>query len=225
MATCIRCNKSGFFVSVNEKGLCNNCINTIRFDVQQKMKIIGDSNDIILKSKNIETIISRSDLAIEYILELSEYDQYKLFEINFSDFAKSFSIFKEESILKVLKTKYETVKEKLLTLSTVNSKVSQLNKLKMDVDKYYSLIKSYSGDLNQFSALIDNEISLVKFGDFFQKAKKSEFKGDKKKALDNYYEALYSLMTDNIQDDQQKSLINEIKAKIIELGGEIKEVQ
>jgi len=204
--------------------LCNNCVNRIKFDIEQRLRIIRDSNEIVRKSKNIETIISRSNLAIDHLNELSEFDKYELVETNFASFAEAFSMMKEELILNRLKVNYETIKEKLLTLSTTNAKVNQLNKLKVEVQKYYPLIKNYEGDVNHFLHVIEKEISKVKNDELLDKARKNEFKGNKKKALDYYYEALYSLKTDKIDDQEQLNQIYDIQRKITDLGGEVRNI-
>lgn len=220
----MNCNKSGFFLSVSPQGLCSSCVNHIKIEIQQRLRIIGDSHNIIGKSKNIEIIISRCDLLIENLKELSKYDKYKIVEMNFGNSAQSYEVLKEELILKNLKTSYDSIKEKLLTLSTTNAEVNQLNKLKVEVQKYYHLIQRNAGDINQLIIVIDKEISKVQFDDFIYKAKKNEFKGNKKKALDYYYEALYLLKTDKVEDNEQLTQIREVQNKIKELGGEVVDI-
>lgn len=52
---------------------------------------------------------------------------------------------------------------------------------------------------------------------FLEEARKAEFKGNKKKALDQYKEALYFLRNDEIDDSLQAGKIKEIEKKISEL--------
>ncbi|NLE21927.1 MAG: hypothetical protein GX624_03990 [Actinobacteria bacterium] len=59
----------------------------------------------------------------------------------------------------------------------------------------------------------------AKLGGFIEAAEKAEFKGNKKRALDQYQEALYFLKTDDIADDSQASEIARIAAKVEKLGG------
>jgi len=73
-------------------------------------------------------------------------------------------------------------------------------------------------------SVIEGEITKVKCEDALDKAKKYEFKGNNKKALDFYYESLYFLKTDNIDDEVQKEQINEIENKIKSLGGEVRNI-
>ncbi|MFX0203769.1 MAG: hypothetical protein ACFFCW_47325, partial [Candidatus Hodarchaeota archaeon] len=53
---------------------------------------------------------------------------------------------------------------------------------------------------------------------YLEAARKAEFKGQDKKALDQYQEALYFLRSDEIDDSLQAEKIGEIEAKISELS-------
>jgi hypothetical protein len=61
-------------------------------------------------------------------------------------------------------------------------------------------------------ARLDNEL---------EKAEKAEFKGQKKKALDAYLDALFLIRKDSIDDAKQQKEISQIELKIRELGGEV----
>ena len=54
-------------------------------------------------------------------------------------------------------------------------------------------------------------------------ARKAEFKGDKKKALDRYYDAVYFLRRDDVKDSLEEDIIGEIELKVKELGGSLEE--
>jgi cell division FtsZ-interacting protein ZapD len=56
---------------------------------------------------------------------------------------------------------------------------------------------------------------------FVDAASKAEFKGQLKKALDQYQEALYFLRSDDIEDAQQTGEIEGIEAKIAEMTEKI----
>lgn len=57
----------------------------------------------------------------------------------------------------------------------------------------------------------------VQLEGYLDAAKRADFKGQKKKALDQYYEALYFLKHDEIEDSLQMEHISTIEAKIEEL--------
>jgi len=60
-------------------------------------------------------------------------------------------------------------------------------------------------------------IHRTQFSVFIDAAKKAEFKNQKKKALDQYQEALYFLKTDAVPDEQQSEIIKRLESKIEEL--------
>jgi len=57
----------------------------------------------------------------------------------------------------------------------------------------------------------------IQLKSFLDAADKAEFKGNTKKALDQYQEALYFLKTDDIDDEVQQSEMMRIQTKIDEL--------
>jgi hypothetical protein len=221
MAKCIHCSKSGFFLSVSSQGLCTDCNNRIVFDYQQKCRVITESVNICDKSKNIDTIISRMDLAIQLTNQLLSYDQYNLFECKFFKLLVELQNKKERYIVINLQLQYEEIAKKILTLNTVNAKVTQLNKYKLELDKYFYLLPTYQDQILKNADLIDQKIIHLRFTNLIEEAKKYQFKNNNKKALDKYYDALFLLKTDNIKDEIQLLEIKEVEDKIIELGGEL----
>jgi hypothetical protein len=73
--------------------------------------------------------------------------------------------------------------------------------------------------LDSLEQQIATEISKTQLNGYLEEAKKNEFKGQKKKALDKYYEALYLLKHDDVDDSLQQDNIQFLESKIKELGG------
>jgi hypothetical protein len=76
-------------------------------------------------------------------------------------------------------------------------------------------------DLLELETRVKDFLHSTHMNAFMDEARKHEFKGNKKKALDQYQEALYFLLTDEIDDAQQQEIIAEIKGKIEELSKEL----
>ncbi|GAH12288.1 unnamed protein product, partial [marine sediment metagenome] len=74
MATCKNCDKSGFFVFVNSSGLCNECSPIITSIINNNFRIISESIELIKKSKNFKTRLSRCDLILNIAEKLLEYE-------------------------------------------------------------------------------------------------------------------------------------------------------
>ncbi len=69
---------------------------------------------------------------------------------------------------------------------------------------------------------LKDRIQATQLEAFLEAARKAEFKRQAKKALDSYYDALYFLKHDEIDDVHQAEHIRMIEEKILALGGEIK---
>ena len=101
--------------------------------------------------------------------------------------------------------------------STANAKeralaagVIKLREVTQDLKKA-SLVKPMEEKLRQ-------EIHRVTLDGYLEAARKAEFKGNTKRAIDQYQEALYFIRNADIDDAQQQSSIREIEDKLEELG-------
>jgi translation initiation factor 2 beta subunit (eIF-2beta)/eIF-5 len=74
MAHCIRCDKSGFFLSVNKYKVCKSCDQIIHFDINQRGRIVLESIEVANKSKKPETKLSRLSLIKEHCDALIKYN-------------------------------------------------------------------------------------------------------------------------------------------------------
>ena len=63
MAKCKCCNKKGFFLRVDESGLCRTCMSIISNEAESRLRVIKESNVIVEKSKNVETIAFTTGLS------------------------------------------------------------------------------------------------------------------------------------------------------------------
>ena len=68
---------------------------------------------------------------------------------------------------------------------------------------------------------VRNELDSVRLKVEIDRAAKLAFRGQKKRACEAYLDALYLLRGDSIPDVEQQAEIEEIEAKIKDLGGEI----
>lgn len=67
-------------------------------------------------------------------------------------------------------------------------------------------------------------VACVEIDGFTGKAKRFEFKGNLKKALEYYQDALYSAIHDDVHDAEQRDTINDLTAKVEELSATITRV-
>lgn len=223
MAKCKWCDRSGWFLRLNSVGLCNNCSPLVKFDVQQRLKILNDSINIVNESKNLDTRLSRLDLLLEHANALYRYEQrgIPVVEPSPSAVLENFRGRKDQIILETLRTITEEAKKKSATVTAASSKVSSLTKALLKIREYTDKVDSKKS-LTVLEKSVTNMIQKIQLQGYLNQAEKAEFKGQNKKALDQYYEALYFLKHDDIDDSLQQGMISHIEDKIIELGGTIR---
>lgn len=68
---------------------------------------------------------------------------------------------------------------------------------------------------------LEHAVSVVQVGALMDEAQKAEFRGNSKKAIDRYQEALYTVLHDKTDDSEQRELIATITTRITALGGHV----
>lgn len=219
MATCKICRRDGLFLSVNQHGLCSTCNTGLAIEAESRLRVLNESVKIIESTKNLATRLSRCNVVIEQAQALIKYENLGIPVITPppSKIAQTYLdnklIFVKEGLLEDSRQALEKAK----LASTTNAKVTALSKVVlkiMDYKREYTNVK----DLEIMENGLRKAIQEIQLSAFLDDAKKAEFKGNKKKALDKYYEALYFLQHDDVDDALQRDSINNIEAKIKEFS-------
>jgi len=229
MAQCKWCGKSGFLFSVNKNGICPNCENFINIDIQNRIRILFDSLKLVKDTKNIDTFISRLDLIIQHSKELMKYEEKGIPTTDRppsksppSEIFNAFQPKRDTFIVEKLDAEYISLINSLeLPSVSAKKKVNDLNKMLLKSMEIKSKLNN-PAVLNNFENKIQMQINNIQFNSLLEEAQKAEFKNNKKSALSKYYEALYFLQHDIVDDSLQNEQISKLKTKIIELGGELK---
>ncbi len=224
MAKCKNCEKSGLFLSVTENGLCRSCDPIVVIEVQQRLRIINDSRRIVDESKKLETRVGRCDLIIEFAQELYQYEEKGIPTIDPppSAFVRVYSEKKDEIIVETLEAEAKRAKEKAVLTSSLSTKKGYLTKALLKVREYREKYPNIP-DLARLEDNLTQDMHRAELDDHLEAARKAEFKGDKKKALDRYYDAVYFLRRDDVKDSLEEDIIGEIERKVKELGGSLEE--
>lgn len=219
MAKCKNCDRSGFFFSVDSNGLCNECAPVIMSIANHNLRVINESTKIINKSKNFKTQLSRCDLIIEIAEVMLKYENKGITTIipSPSEMISQYkNVVRDRIILENLKLDVEKGKAKFEIASTPQSKINEINKVLFKIQDYEKEIKDKT-QINKTEKEINKFKHKAQLSIYLETAKKAEFKGQNKKALDQYQEALYFLKNDEIDDKFQKDNINKIENKIKDL--------
>src|SRR3990170_938630 len=216
MASCKLCDRSGWFLSVTEDGLCKNCAPMVSMEVKQRLRVISDSEKLAETTKKLDTLVSRCDVAIAYAEELTKYEKRGIATRDPppSVIAQRFRLKKDQRILDAFKQECLDAQQQML-VATPKTKVKQLSKVLLHLRDYKGKM-SNAALLGPIEQLLIAGIHDTQLNGYLDGAKRAEFKKQNKKALDLYYEALYFLKHDEIQDSLQTKHISEIEEKIKE---------
>ena len=130
MGHCKWCDKSGIFFSVNERGLCSSCDFTYLHDCKSRTRIINNCEDIIAKSDNADTIISRTKVAIDNLIYLSKYDKkgIPVLTRTTSDLIEDYSKTCNNKILEIMTNKFQVANEKIKRTISQKAKINVCDK-------------------------------------------------------------------------------------------------
>lgn len=188
----------------------------------RNLQIIENSKDIINKSKNFNTILSRFNVIFENIERLKKLEEEypDVTEPKPSEIEKFYLNEKEKFIKEFLLEEVEGSMKKARDIIGIKTKINIANKAIIKIIEGRKELKEEENmeELDEKEREIKVFVHKIQLDDFLEKAKKAEFMGQKIKALNFYKEALYFLQTEEIDDSLKKKMTDEIEAKISELS-------
>lgn len=219
MAQCKMCGQKGFFLLVSENGLCKSCESIVVMDIQQRGRIINDCIKLVNESKNMSTQLSRYDLLREHAQALLEYEHKGIPTISPSpsQFLSEYTTNRDQIVLEGVTAEVEKALARAEIAATPRTSINEANKALLKIQEGKKELND-KAKIDQLEARIRHFSHEKQLNEYLEAARKAEFKGKKKKALDQYQEALYFLRSDDIDDSLQAEKISEIEAKISELS-------
>jgi len=142
MGHCKWCDRSGIFFSVNERGLCSECDFKFINEGKSRTRVINNCEEIIGKSNNPETVISRTNVLIDNLNQLSKYEVKGIQVLTrpTKDLIEDFSQTCNDRILEIMTNEFQISREK------IDKTIS--NKAKIDAcEKYISKVIEIKGQL------------------------------------------------------------------------------
>jgi hypothetical protein len=174
--------------------------------------------EIVFEAKKWKTGLARLKHVADNIAELEKFEAKGIQPLAkpLSEMKRMHDQARETIISEGIKDVYEEARAKAQLATTTAGKVGAVNKGILELrelsqetgrhqvlEKAAAQLKAYAHHL-QFKAMIDD-------------GEKAEFKGNLKKALDQYQEALFFVMKDDIPDSEQAGLIEKLKRKVEQL--------
>ncbi|MEE8592400.1 MAG: hypothetical protein V3T35_13880 [Spirochaetia bacterium] len=225
MATCKLCDKSSWLLRVSQDGVCYKCEAIQSQMIGRKVQIIRESADLVETGKTLKTRLGRCDDIIRIASELIDYEQRGIQTTDPppSRLIDEFRVEKDNILIEHAREEVRKTLARAELRTTPRTQITEASKaiLKIqDIRKEYGLDVPVLGELETNARRFMHRAELQ---GFLTEAEKAEFKGNKKKALDQYQEALFFLQRDDIDDRLQKNQIGDVEAKVRELSEEVGE--
>jgi len=220
MGQCRNCGKKGFFLTTDSNGLCSSCRPVVVMAVQQNSRIIEDCIRLVEEGKTAGTRLSRCDLLLERAEHLSQYEKRGIPTISPppSQLLTTYRTRRDQIISEEIVAAVDKALQKADVASSPRAKVSAINTALLKIREIGKALSDPS-QLEPHETNLRRAAHTAELEGYLEAAKKSEFKGNFKRAIDQYKEALYFLKTDDVADDLQTAQIGEIEAKIRVLAG------
>jgi hypothetical protein len=218
MAVCKWCDKRGIFLSVDRNGLCGNCQRHI-VEIASRIRVMEDSMRLAREGKTFSTRVSRCELVIEHATFLERFERKGVATVQPapSVLLKEFNELRVGLIVEEANTATEGACQKAEVATTPKAKERALVVGLLKVLELAKLAEDHPR-VRRAEQQLRSGIHRVTLDGYLDAARKAEFKGNTKKAIDQYQEALYFIQNDDIDDATQSREIREIQAKLEELG-------
>ena len=212
MAKCNYCLKKGFFLGVDKNNLCNNCAQIVVPDIENRARIITESLKLARNGKTFSTRISRIEVLISNLDVLLSYEVKDIPTIspNPSSLIQEIRALRQETITNEVNEIYT---KSVNQADVAVSPTAEYNGLSKAFLKVQEILDAHGGEDCDFEQLLRLKLLMhkAKIEGYINEARKAEFKGNTKKAVDQYKEALFYIENDDVDDSLQSDLINEVK--------------
>lgn len=219
MAQCKLCEKKGIFLSLSELGLCQSCHTMVAMDVGQKLRIIQESAQIVNNSKNMKTRLSRLKLILDHLNSFWKYEEKGIQFLNdtLSNQINYFNQMRYDVIVEGTHMAVDSAMSKAEIAATPRTSINAASKALLAIKEAKEELPN-STELCQMENNIRQYIHKTNLDGFLEAARKAAFKGQNKKAIDQYKEALFFIHNDEYDDSLQEDLIRDINEEIKKLG-------
>ncbi|MFQ5715270.1 MAG: hypothetical protein ACE5GU_14680 [Candidatus Scalinduaceae bacterium] len=181
MATCKYCEKSSWFLRLTSDGLCESCDRILGLQVRRAVQIITESDEIIGKSKKLETKLSRLELientVKNYLLPI-ERKGIKAASQSPDEVLDKVAIMREEIIINTLQEYLNKAKDKAEKAKSAKSKINAYSKALQKITELKNKVSNpdiISNFESKVKQLLDN-IQPNAFSDATKTAEKQKIK-------------------------------------------------
>jgi hypothetical protein len=226
MATCRYCQRGGFFRAVDKSGLCADCQRPVMIAIKSQWRVFQSSLAIATTAKSLSTRLSRWELVLDKAEALLEFERRgipttdpppsRLIESARGDMV--------EAITEGLQEEISEAESKSRVATTATSRLSPMGRVIAEIERIrrrYDDLPGLDEELVEIEAEARRRYREIQVDALTEAARKAEFMGQKRKAIDGYREALYSLRHDDVPDEEQAREIGELESAIDRLVGPV----
>lgn len=219
MASCNNCGNRGFFLSVDNNGLCSSCSQIFLPQIVNDCRIVVESSKIIENSKNGKTIISRCDVGLAALSRLRPFDRKGIPTLTepLAEIEAGIRSFRSETVQKLVGEQVFLARAKQESASTPAGKlggygkaIDNLNKMLLEFDDV-SDVEPAIAELVRERDKVRIEIALLK-------TEKLLAKGKSKLAKEALIDLLVEIKHDTTPVSEQADEIAAIESRIREIG-------
>jgi hypothetical protein len=182
--------------------------------------VIEESQELLEVSTKLDTRLSRCDIILEQARGLLDYERHGVSTISPqpSELIRLTVARKDRLIVEAMHAAVLEAQSKVDVAEGAKPKLAALRKVLLTIREYAA--KTNGPEiLSTIERDLEARLHRIELSGYLDEAEKAEFKGNKKKALDQYYEALYFLKHSTMANAEQQEHTAKIVAKITELGG------
>jgi len=205
---------------MDRNGLCKRCAYPVISDIQQRARIIDDCVRLAQEGKTYATRLSRHELLIEQLELLLVYERKGIPTLspNPSELIERMGGYRGTIVAEEIEKIADKAKKQAELTANVTPKFNALTKALLKVQE---ILDVEGQSISEHHTAIELRLLMhkAKIEGFVTEARKAEFKGNSKRAIDQYKEALFYIKNDDIDDDLQIELITNIESKLSELEG------
>jgi len=175
---------------------------------------------LVNTSRKADTRLSRAKLVLEKVADMRALaEQFGVLDYHGSALSSQKEEI-EQKLQEITTSEIEHLKDEAIKKSemgtTLRGKTGPYAKYAEKIEKLEEYISDKS-ILIMEREWAKNQIRKLEVEELKKGAEKAAFKGDKKKAIDKYKDALFHIKTDEIPDEQQANEIEKIESRIREL--------
>lgn len=217
---CLRCHRGGLFIALTGQRLCTACAAEYQMTVPRQVQIIVESLILVRNSKKLDTRLNRIEDVRRLCTSLLAYEHAGVATMDPppSEILASLPRVTEEVLLQTLHVAKHKAEAAASSAATDRARVTALTRYLTTIRELL-LHAPESSTLRPMEREAVHAVSNAFLQMHLNAARKAELKGQSKRALDAYYEALYYLRHDDIDDRLQAQHITQIETRIAALGG------